>query len=105
MNEINYGSISSILSYFNANAYAPEQLKEDLEQMNLEHLNSIQEKMIQLLKEKRLGLDEFRRVTACVAANERAAHKFFEDVYKYAFEDGEEPDLEDYRRPRPKPAF
>ncbi|WP_226553570.1 hypothetical protein [Celeribacter naphthalenivorans] len=46
----------------------------------------------------------FLFTTACKARDEQSARRFFEDVYKYAFEGGEEPDVTDYWD-RPKPTY
>ncbi|EPX79303.1 hypothetical protein thalar_02128 [Litoreibacter arenae DSM 19593] len=49
-----------------------------------------------LLSEHRLGLAEFHAATSCTAKNGDVARRFFEDVYRFAFENGEEPDIAKY---------
>ena len=91
-----FGDVSHLFTYFNANAYGPEQLIEDLPTMP----NTLQEKsksdLRYLLDSNMLYADDFYEATACKAKDEASARKFFEDVYKYAFEGGEEPDVTDY---------
>lgn len=43
-----------------------------------------------------LNAAQFRRATACTAKDEVHAREFFSAVCKYAFENGEEPDIMDY---------
>lgn len=46
-----------------------------------------------------LGMEQFRRSTACDAKDKATAQRFFNDVYQYALEGSEDPDVEDYRAP------
>ncbi len=96
MENISYDSISNILVYFNANAHDPEQLITDLGIMDKHDVNQLQNNMKYLLNKDALGSKDFYRATSCTARNEITARQFFNDVYAYAFENGEEPDFEDY---------
>ncbi|WP_298362589.1 hypothetical protein [uncultured Litoreibacter sp.] len=92
-----YDDISFLLVYFNANAYDPERLTEDLASMPVVDQEQAKQDLMFLLKEDRLGSSEFYAATSCSARNEVAARAFFEDVFKYAFEGGEEPSISEYR--------
>jgi hypothetical protein len=97
MEHISYESITNILVYFNANAHDPEQLITDLEAMDKHHVDQLQNNMNYLLSKEELGATEFYRATSCSPRNEYAAKQFFKNVYAYAFDNGEEPDIDDYR--------
>ncbi|WP_281859418.1 hypothetical protein [Litoreibacter halocynthiae] len=91
-----YSDISFLLLYFNANAYDPEQLTEDLASMPALDQEKANTDMAFLLSEHRLGLAEFHTATSCTAKDGVFARRFFEDVYRFAFENGEEPDISKY---------
>lgn len=97
MDEPKYSDISFLLSYFNANAYDPELLPDDMSRSPASLWEKSKADFQFLLKNNRLGMRDFYRATACYAKDEETASRFFRDVYKYAFEAGEEPDLYDYR--------
>jgi hypothetical protein len=46
-----------------------------------------------LLSEHRLGLAEFYTETSCTAKGDVVARRYFEDVYRFAFENSEEPNI------------
>lgn len=94
----NYNDISAILAYFDANAYTPEVLIEDLAQTPEATVVSMRESMEILISEDMLGMQEFKKTTACEAKSEDAARAFFREVYRFAFENGSEPDLTEHRR-------
>ena len=93
---IGYEDISHLTVYFNANAHDPEQLLVDLQKMSDQALMLSRQNMSHLISTRQLGVAEFKRATACTARDEISAQRFFEDVYNYAFEGGEEPDLTNY---------
>ncbi|TNE66313.1 MAG: hypothetical protein EP336_10600 [Rhodobacteraceae bacterium] len=91
-----------LLSLFNANIDLPDEVGGYLNSISFEKRERLQVYFKDRLQRKLFGLDEFLRATACDARDEQSARRFFEDVYKYAFEGGEEPDVTDYWD-RPKP--
>jgi len=91
-----YSDISFLLVYFNVNAYDPEQLSEDLASMPTLDQEKAKADMAFLLSEHRLGRAEFHTATSCIAKDDVFARRFFEDVYRFAFETGEEPDIASY---------
>ena len=96
MHRPTYKDISHVLVYFNVNAYSPEELPKDFAKMPELDRNKARSDMLELLKEGGLSAADFYSATACSARNEETAQKFFRDVFAYAFEGGEEPDVSDY---------
>ncbi len=95
--------LNTLNSHFNANAYDPEDLPSFLQSISIERKTALKKELILFLKESETFSHAFYEATACTARDEKSARRFFEDVYKYAFEDGEEPDITDYWD-RPKPS-
>jgi hypothetical protein len=96
MLEPTYNDISGLLTYFNANAYSPELLPNDLAQTPQATVAGMRASMELLLEKNVLGVTEFKKATACEPRDHNAARSFFEQVYRFAFEDGDEPDLAEY---------
>lgn len=88
--------IRSIASHFNVNAALADEVPSYIESLALEDREAVRMEFRKRLELGLLGARDFRRATACTARNEDSARRFFEKVYAYAFEDGEEPDVSDY---------
>ena len=96
MNKKNYQKISHILVYFNANDYNPDKMLEDIQLFDKSFLEETKNEMIFILRNDEFDKNDFYYATACEARNKESARQFFKDVYAYAFEGGEEPDVRDY---------
>ncbi|OKH89534.1 hypothetical protein [Thalassospira sp. TSL5-1] len=88
--------LKDLLGHFNVNVAMSDELAEYLAPYSASDKEALRQEFELQLKENRLAADEFRRFTACSACNEETARQFFKDVYAYAFEGGEEPDVRDY---------
>ena len=89
--------LETLLGLFDANIYMSDEVHEYLAAFSDERIAKLKEEMGTLLKNDHLGAEEFRRTTACMAKSDASAKQFFKDVYDYAFENGEEPEIADYR--------
>lgn len=96
MTQTDPSSITSLLVYFNVNAFDPDQLSEDLAQNSDAFNRANQEKALIVLNERLLGIKDFRMATGCIAKSGAAAQAFFQAVYDHAYEGGEMPDIDDY---------
>ena len=89
------GELKDLLYHFNVNFAASDEIAEYLAPFPTLRKEAVRQEFELRLKENLLGAAEFRRFTAC-STHEEKARQFFKDVYAYAFEGGEEPDVEDY---------
>ena len=90
------GELKDLLYHFNVNVAMSHKVAKYLAPFSASDKEALRQEFELRLKENLLGAAEFRRFTACSARNEETARQFFKDVYAYAFEDGEEPDVADY---------
>ncbi|WP_226553568.1 hypothetical protein [Celeribacter naphthalenivorans] len=93
----------TLVGHFDVNVAMSDDVPIYIRSLSEEEYARLKERYKYNLQHKLLGVTDFRRATACTARDEQSARRFFEDVYKYAFEGGEEPDVTDYWD-RPKPA-
>ena len=92
------GDLRDLLGHFDVNVAMSDEVAEYLAPFPASRREALRQEFELRLKKNLLGADEFRRFTAC-STHEEKARKFFRDVYAYAFEGGEEPDVEDYFGP------
>ncbi|WP_143181946.1 hypothetical protein [Thalassospira sp. TSL5-1] len=90
------GRLKNLLAHFNVNVAMSHKVAKHLTPLPASEKEALRQEFKLRLKENLLGAAEFRRFTACSARDEKTARQFFRDVYAYAFEDGEEPDVADY---------
>lgn len=83
-------------SLFNVNVGLGDEVDKMLAPLPTEKRKLLQREYRICLDQGRLGAAEFRRFTACTARDELSARSFFDAVYRYAFEDGDEPEVADY---------
>ncbi|WP_157779748.1 hypothetical protein [Celeribacter ethanolicus] len=96
-------SLYALIGHFNVNVAMSDDVPILIQSLSEHKREELKAEYERRLKYNLLGMDDFRWATACVAKDEKSARRFFEDVYKYAFESGEEPDVTDYwNRPKPK---
>jgi hypothetical protein len=86
----------TLIGLFDANVALSDEVQSYVNSLNSEARLNLHEEFSQALKRNSLGCEEFYSATSCIARNEKLAQKFFKDVYAYAFENGEEPDIENY---------
>lgn len=89
--------LRTLVGLFDVNVKMTDEVEGFLASIGEEGRAAVRSEYQELLRSNELRAQDFRRATACDAKDEGAARRFFEDVYKYAFEGGEEPDVEDYR--------
>ncbi|TNE66315.1 MAG: hypothetical protein EP336_10610 [Rhodobacteraceae bacterium] len=92
----------AILGHFNVNVAMSDEVPKLVNSLPRESYENVKAEYARRLKHQLFGTDDFYDATACDARDKQSARQFFEDVYKYAFEGGEEPDVTDYWD-RPKP--
>ncbi|WP_143181948.1 hypothetical protein [Thalassospira sp. TSL5-1] len=90
------GDLKDLLGHFDVNVAMSDEIEKYLAPFPASRREAVRQEFELQLKEHRLGATEFRRFTACSARDEKTARQFFKDVYAYAFEGGEEPDVRDY---------
>ncbi len=88
--------LATLLAHFNVNVAMSDEVEEYLDPFPTADKEALRQEFELRLKDNLLGAAEFRRFTACRARDEETARRFFKDVYAYAFEGGEEPDVRDY---------
>jgi hypothetical protein len=59
--------------------------------------NKIKSQMIDSINNNSVTASDIKRIAAFTPSNDLAAMEFFKNVYAYAFDNGEEPDIDDYR--------
>ncbi|QDC10932.1 hypothetical protein FHY55_17560 [Oceanicola sp. D3] len=89
------------LAHFNANVDRPDELPEYLESLTELNRQELKNEFKNALDKDLLTEREFYDATACDPASKDSARAFFESVYRYAFEGGEETDLTDYWKTPP----
>ena len=87
----------TLIGHFNANVAMSHEVEEYLKSLTFEKRNEIKSQMESLIKEKEISVLDIYNVTSFKPTDDHTALKFFTAVYLYAFEDGEEPDIDDYR--------
>ena len=90
------GDLRDLLGHFDVNVAMSHKVAKYLAPFSASDKEALRQEFELRLKENLLGAAEFRRFTACNARDEKTARQFFKDVYAYAFEGGEEPDVRDY---------
>ncbi len=88
--------LSTLLGHFNVNISWSDEVIEYLDKFTSAEREALREEFETCLRLDALGMERFRRSTACNAKDEATARRFFNDVYRYAFEGGEEPYVPDY---------
>ena len=88
--------LETLLGLFNVNVALSDRVPHFCDKMTVEKTNRIRSEFLNYLENGWLGEKDFYDSTACSARNEESARQFFKDVYAYAFEGGEEPDVRDY---------
>ena len=88
--------LSTMLGHFNVNISWSDEVVEYLDKFTSAEREALREEFETCLRLDALGMERFRRSTACNAKDEATARRFFNDVYRYAFEGGEEPYVPDY---------
>ena len=88
--------LSTLLGHFNVNISWSDEVVEYLDKFTSAEREALREEFETCLRLDALGMERFRRSTACNAKDEATARRVFNDVYRYAFEGGEEPYVPDY---------
>ncbi|KZB51063.1 hypothetical protein [Thalassospira xiamenensis] len=88
--------LQTLLGLFNVNVALSDKVPKFCDKMTEQKANQIRLEFQRYLNNDWLGEKDFYDATACTARDERAARQFFRDVYAYAFEGGEEPEVPDY---------
>ena len=88
--------LSTLLGHFNVNISWSDEVVEYIDKFTSAEREALREEFETCLRLDALGMERFRRSTACNAKDEATARRFFNDVYRYAFEGGEEPYVPDY---------
>ncbi|WP_147391967.1 hypothetical protein [Paracoccus onubensis] len=88
--------LTTLLGHFNVNIAWSDEVAKYLDSYPAAERQALREEFETCLQLDTLGMERFRRSTACNAKDEATARRFFNDVYRYAFEGGEEPYVPDY---------
>lgn len=88
--------LSTLLGHFNVNISWSDEVVEYLDKLPAAERQALREEFESCLRLDALGMERFRRSTACNAKDEATARRFFNDVYLYALEGGDEPYVPDY---------
>ena len=88
--------LTTLLGLFSANVALSDEVPAYLEGFSASEKHILREEFATRLQLHTLGMKQFRRSTACEAKDEATAQRFFHDVFRYAFEEGEEPYMPDY---------
>jgi len=86
----------TLLGHFDVNVSWSDEVAAYLEALPKADRLAVRAEFARCLREDKLGMERFRRSTACSAKDESTARRFFNDVYRYVFEGGEEPYVPDY---------
>ncbi|QDC10929.1 hypothetical protein FHY55_17545 [Oceanicola sp. D3] len=89
------------LMYFDANLTKLDELPEYVENLSELDRQAHQQEFKSALDKDVLTERDFYNATKCDPASKDSARAFFESVYRYAFEGGEETDLTDYWKTPP----
>ena len=97
MDDISFSTrLITLNGHFNVNVAISDCVNEYISKMLPDDRKNLQNEYSAHIDNGDLDASQFYRATACDAKDEASARKFFEDVYKYAFEGGEEPDVTNY---------
>ncbi|QDC10936.1 hypothetical protein FHY55_17580 [Oceanicola sp. D3] len=88
--------LNKLLMYFNANVSISDRLPRFVESLSELDRQALQQEFKTALEKDLLTERDFYKATSCSPASKDSARAFFESVYRYAFEGGEETDLSDY---------
>ncbi|QDC10926.1 hypothetical protein FHY55_17530 [Oceanicola sp. D3] len=86
----------TLLMHFNANLTISDELPDYVESLGELDRQALQQEFKTALEKDLLTERDFYKTTSCDPASKESARAFFESVYRYAFEGGEETDLTDY---------
>lgn len=86
----------TLLGQFNVNVSVNYGVAKYLDSFPAAERQALREEFEACLRADALGAERFYRSTSCYAKDEATARRFFNDVYRYAFEGGEEPYVPDY---------
>jgi len=89
-------TLYSMIGHFNVNVAMTDEVPRFVQEMDENEREEVRQEYKRRIKERFYGMNDFYDATSCLARDEKSARKFFEDVYKYAFEGGEEPEVGDY---------
>ncbi len=88
--------LTTLLMLFDANVSLSDEAGAYLDSLTATDREELRQEFENFLRSDTWGVERFYRFTSCDAKDEATARRFFNDVYRYAFEGGEEPDVEDY---------
>ncbi len=88
--------LETLLGHFDANVKISDEVPEYLESLGEINRETVKLEFKAAMEKDLLTEEAFERATMCTARNKDAARAFFASLYRYAFEDGAEPDLADY---------
>ena len=88
--------MTTLLGLFDVNAGLSDEVPNFVRKLPKDDLEILRREYQQHFERGTLDALRFRRATACAAKDEKQARQFFEDIYKYVFEGGEEPDVTNY---------
>ncbi len=84
--------IPSVLSYFNANAYSPDLLAEDLAQLPDDDLRELRIEMELWIENDGVTADFLNGFTSLGFSDDRKSRLFFETIFDHIFNGKEEPE-------------
>ncbi|WP_147391968.1 hypothetical protein [Paracoccus onubensis] len=86
----------TLLGLFDANVSLSDEVGVYLDSFSATDREKLRQEFETCLRSGILGMERFYSSTSCYAKDETTARRFFNDVYRYAFEGGEEPYVPDY---------
>jgi hypothetical protein len=89
--------VISIVGCFDPNAYMAEEIDKYIEALSENELSEIKEHMTNLIRKNDITARDIYNMTSFKPTDDKMALNFFTAVYLFAFESGEEPDIDDYR--------
>jgi hypothetical protein len=89
--------LEAIIAHFNVNVTMSDEVDSYINTLSPQEKIDLQDEMTKLIDTKAISISEISSITSFKPINEEIALNFFKAVYSYIFENGEEPDIDDYR--------
>lgn len=87
----------NVVGHFDANVSMSDELPKYIGSVSIEGKAGLEEEMLKIIENKTVTIGDIYQSTAFSPKSTALAQQFFEDIYKYAFKGGEEPDIDEYR--------
>ncbi|WP_298362586.1 hypothetical protein [uncultured Litoreibacter sp.] len=94
--EILSAKLNTLIGLFNVNVALADEVPDFVKGLSAKDQAALREEYLDHLENDRLNEEAFNLATSCTARSREMAQIFFEKVFKYAFEEGEEPEVTQY---------